>query len=468
MQPSGNLLTDPMVPPSQDPSGTIGATGNAIKNYVCEYKREIYAASAIAVLSTSGGAAVPAGLTAVATWYVCEGDPPGGDDIPGIGGFGGQCVAPYRFVCKAQIETISGGIVTGSGTITYTFRGSGPVARIVPDTADQYSGPYSGYGYMSPFRPNGNAGDSIAEGAETSIDVTSKVWRMRGTASWTATRLDGQPDSCGNAPTQYPPLPPVAPTFPVITIYAPVTNNFGITWHMPITIGPITIPVKIGPFALNIGIDGLSIPVDINGNFYLSGTGATGTSTDQEEKQEEEPNPQGDGGSTTTIRLLSRDCQDEVLLDTTQTGPMPAILGPVIQDLNRHNEKRYLAQCEGGEDDAEYATVVVGGINSTVSNQFEDTGILSPDTVAVIVRLNPPNAKITPYRISSSGEIQGKFGIFSWGFLRAGAWYHDEGKMQWYQNGYYTLPERHGADIRCRYTAPIGVSGTIYAVIKIN
>lgn len=466
MQPSGNLNSTPMVPPGQDPGGVIGGIGGGIKSYMCSYKREIYAASALAALSTSGGALVPAGLTAVTVWYVCGDDPPP-NDTPGIPGTGAQCNTVYWVTFKCQIQRYTDGQPDISGLFTSRQKIQGPMAKGIILERQNIQNPVpDAFGYIAPVQASGAGCNTYEVHNSANIDLTWKRWDFVGEPTFTAVRVDGQPDNCGNTTIVYPPLPPSPPIFAPVTIFIPITNDFGMTFYMPVTIGPITIPVKIGPFALNIGINGLSIPIDINGNFYLSGSSVTNTTTDQDEKTDEEPNPQGDGGGSkeTTIQLTSYKCDGDVLLETTRTGILPGLLAPVIQDLNDHSNARFDQQCDDAPGD--YNVVAIAQINSTLTDQFTDTGSLDPRIVAVMVSIFSFGDNVTAYRYNEDGQIQGKFGIFSWGYFSNGRWYQDEGKMQWYQDGFYLKPTLNFDDIRVRYSAPIGVSGIIYGLIK--
>lgn len=162
---------------------------------------------------------------------------------------GGQCPVSYNVVVNwvGQSALISGACVDRSGVGNGSI--VGPITLL---GTDRINGPGTfrlnvrfrgGNGQIASISTS-NFSDSCGGGRITSI---------------TATRIDGQPDVCGNPPIQFPPVP--------ITNYeTEITENYndGTSLTLPVVFAPVTAVANVnGSFDVNI--DGINFNFDAGG-----------------------------------------------------------------------------------------------------------------------------------------------------------------------------------------------------------
>lgn len=165
---------------------------------------------------------------------------------------GGQCPVSYRFIAQGRFRRESDGqIFVIDENVILTGPLGGIQSRNINSTQSEF------------FMTTGSGEHVLLTG----FNFVTNEW-----LGWTVisvTRLDGQPDVCGDPPPQYPALPATPISFDIDQEY----NDGGVELNIPVVYVPVD--VTVAPiFRFNVG--GIDFDFDVGGvTINLPGTGGS-------------------------------------------------------------------------------------------------------------------------------------------------------------------------------------------------
>lgn len=463
-------LEDPIKPgePGYNPAitGFYDGLGDALGDYLCNNRNIL---PTLGSQATPGNAGLGYGLGALAQIPVdlfCGAQPPSGDMLPPSQPFnGGQCAVSYY----ADVRLYKKDAEYPDGN-EYTFANVGLAGPIQVTEQGTTSGPGEVARRLVLIDGNGNEAYSLIYKRVKTVTPPggepTKVYGFGSITPLNLRRADGQPDTCGNPPAINPAPTAPAPSNNPVNITIPVTIG-PIIINTPVTIGPLIFSPKVGPFQLTIPVNGG--PVNINPNFTFSPTnnvsvsvdltGDTPTYSDKECGTDEAVKRAIT--DTVSLRILTTNCQEEVLFDTTLTGQPLAVITGGIQLLNTADQERYNTQCQFTPEPV--GRFALGSFTAGVLNEVQEVTGINKDAVALEVVVTSRGSNLRYYRQSPNSTLdQGRFGVGSIAPVIDGQGNYLEGQPQYFENGFYLLPEVPCDSFKFRFATTSGVSYTVY------
>lgn len=424
------------------------AAVEAAKTYICEFREGLFGAVMRDPILGSDLFDFPISMVSFMTQDVCQlSEPPGIGPPPFTGG---QCVGVnYRVEFCISLNGVE-----------QCFPDNTNLSRDLP-------GPITDVRFY--LAPDNQWNADITYGVPSQVSVFDFGVDP---PLWTNPRLlrvfrtDGLPDDCGDPGGG--PNPPTAPDPPpkeypiVIPVPDPndPPNTFDFTLVIPVAF--VDVNADFGPFYFTLDVGGISAWVDMDLNLHLDDEGGGRQSGKAIERKVDDIQEAIDEEFTADIGATTCDPADPPFVGGV-SGSGFGLVAAAIEGLNAANQFRKDALCPVDNSTPTEPRTVIFTATADGSSEVFDSPILDDNVACVELEIDSFGPATRLYKGGPEGKAQGRFAVVSIGQdLGNGEICFFEPQNQYYEGGYYSVPETIPTNGIVRISVNPGTTFTLY------